>query len=80
MAREEVAGQLQGIKVSRTALIVSHLLYADDLMITWRANERNVRAVKKCLDTFFSWSRQEANLDKSCILFSKNLCQMAGSA
>ena len=74
IVREEDAGRIQGVKVSRTAPTISHLIYADDLMITCRANENNARAMKVCLDTYFVWSRQEANLGKSRILFSKNLC------
>lgn len=39
MVRKENANQINGIKVCRNASTVSHLLYADDLMITFQANK-----------------------------------------
>lgn len=68
-----MASQLQGIKVSITAFIVSHLLYADDLMITCGANERNARAVKKCLDTF-SHGRDKKLIWINLVFYSQKIC------
>lgn len=41
-------------------------------MLSCRADEENRQAISKSLEKFFIWSRQQANTDKSRILFSKN--------
>lgn len=45
--KEEENGKLQGIRICRGAPAVSHLLYADDILITYRANAENARAIEK---------------------------------
>lgn len=62
---------VQGIKVSRNAPAISHLLYADDLLLAGRVNVKSARAIWKCLTTFCSWSGQHVNREKSSILFSE---------
>lgn len=47
----------------------------DDLLIACPANNENVLAIKKCLEVYCGWSGQCPNLDKSSVLFSKNICQ-----
>lgn len=69
---EESYGRLHGIEVSWNAPAISHLMFADDLLVMCRANKDEVLAVKRTLDLFFGWSGQEANVNKSSILFSKN--------
>ncbi|KAL3631534.1 hypothetical protein CASFOL_024518 [Castilleja foliolosa] len=51
---------------------VSHLLYADDLVIYCRAKTDDALCIKKVLSCFNSWSSQSPNKDKSMIHFSKN--------
>lgn len=62
----------QGSSVSRGAPTITHLLYADDLLLASRENTENARALVKCLNYFCDWSGQQINTDKSSILFSKN--------
>nr|XP_048324647.1 secreted RxLR effector protein 78-like [Ziziphus jujuba var. spinosa] len=52
---------IQGIKIYRNAPVVSHLLYADDLLITYRANKENAKAILKCLKTYCNWLGQQIN-------------------
>lgn len=47
-------------------------MFADDLLVMCRARDEDAMAVKRSLDLFFSWSGQEANLNKYSILFFKN--------
>lgn len=68
--REEAQNNLHGIKISRGALALSHLMYADDLLLMSKANKREAQTINKCLDLFCEWSGQELNKDKSSILFS----------
>lgn len=72
LLKEENEGRLHGIKVSRNAPAISHLMFADDLLMMFKANKEEVLAFKRTLDMFFGWFGQEANVNKSSILFSKN--------
>lgn len=40
-------GGIQGIKICRDTPAISHLLYADDLLISCRANKENAHAILK---------------------------------
>jgi hypothetical protein len=68
-------GGLKGIRVCREAPSVSHLLFADDSLLLFEANERNSQTVRSILDTYEACSGQVINKDKSSILFSKNTKQ-----
>ena len=72
MFKEEECGRIHGIKISRNSPAVSHLLYVDDLMIAVRADEMEASTVNDCFKKYCMWSGQEANVEKSQILFSKN--------
>lgn len=71
MNREERKGNIHGIKVAKNAPAVSHLLYTDYLLVMSRANKKEAEAFKRCFNTYCNWSSQEANLEKSSVLFSK---------
>lgn len=51
---------------------ISHLLYANDLVLSCRVDEENRQAISRSLEKFFIWSGQQVNTNKSKILFSKN--------
>ncbi|KAG8388292.1 hypothetical protein BUALT_Bualt02G0110400 [Buddleja alternifolia] len=70
--RAESEGKIHGIIVARTAPVVSHLLYADDLNIFCRATKEEATEIKGILQMFESWSSQRANSSKSFIHFSRN--------
>lgn len=63
---------IQGIKICRGALSVSHLLFADDSLILMKANEANVTCLKNILALYEECSGQKINKEKSSIVFSKN--------
>ncbi|KAL0355303.1 UNVERIFIED_CONTAM: LINE-1 retrotransposable element O protein [Sesamum radiatum] len=73
LLHEEALGNIKGIKVCRNAPSISHLLYADDLTIFCRAEEKDAHTMRKCLDMFEQWSSQCANCHKSFIHFSSNV-------
>jgi hypothetical protein len=52
--KEELAGNIHGIKISRHSPLVSHLLYADDLMVFSRANSSEASSILNCLTKFSS--------------------------
>lgn len=63
---------IHGIKITRNAPAVSHLMYADDLLVMCRADAKEAAKIKTYFQSYFEWSGQEANITKSSILFSKN--------
>jgi hypothetical protein len=65
-------GSLQGIKVALLSPPISHLLFADDVMIFTRAKVQDANAILNCLSTYSKWSGQCINLSKSAVFFSKN--------
>jgi hypothetical protein len=70
--REENLGLLQGIKMARLCPPITHLLFADDVMIFARAKASEFEVILKCLNTYSSWSGQHINISKSTIFFSRN--------
>lgn len=52
---------------------MSHLMYADDLIIYSKANVMEARSVKDCLNLYSDWSGQRINWEKSEIHFSPNV-------
>jgi hypothetical protein len=56
IAREENLGLMHRIKIARTCPPISHLLFADDVIIFSRANMNEVGVVLNCLKTYSSWS------------------------
>lgn len=61
------------LSISRNGFSVSHLYFADDLMLFAGANTRQIREVLRCLDDFSKVSGLSINYDKSKVFFSPNL-------
>lgn len=59
--------------MSNNTPAIIHLLYADDLMLAGKANQRCAKAIWECFGKFCSWLGQKINKDKSNVLFSDNL-------
>lgn len=49
---EESQQNFKGIKIARTSPSISHLLYADDLVVYCRANSEDVLCIKTLLTNF----------------------------
>ncbi|KAF5475233.1 hypothetical protein F2P56_007063 [Juglans regia] len=52
---------------------ITHLLYADDVVIFANASKRSIRCLIGVLNDYERWSRQRVNKEKSTIFFSKKL-------
>ncbi|KAJ9558242.1 hypothetical protein OSB04_012856 [Centaurea solstitialis] len=65
-------GQIHGARICRRAPAISHLLFADDSFLFFRADILEARRVKQILQTFAAASGQAINFQKSGICFSKN--------
>jgi hypothetical protein len=64
-----------GIKVAPSAPTVSHLHFADDSLLFFKADGASARAVKDVLGIYCQASGQQINMDKSSIHFAKGCGQ-----
>jgi len=61
--------QLQAISICRQAPRISHLLFADDTMLMFRANGEQARKIKEVLKMYESSTSQLINPEKCLIMF-----------
>ncbi|KAF3438786.1 hypothetical protein FNV43_RR21551 [Rhamnella rubrinervis] len=71
LLREEREGNIHGIKISQNAPAISHLLYADDLLLACRALDQEAAFMMENFRRYCYWSGQEANMEKSSVYFTK---------
>uniref|UniRef100_A0A803QHZ7 Reverse transcriptase domain-containing protein n=1 Tax=Cannabis sativa TaxID=3483 RepID=A0A803QHZ7_CANSA len=74
IGKAEVDKKLKGIRVSRNATAISHLLYADDAIFYCQASEANATCLMEVFEKYEAWYGQRINKSKSGILFSPNTC------
>lgn len=64
---------IHGCRISASASEVTHLLFADDNFLFFRATREEVIKVKAILETYVASSGQAVNIQKSWIMFSSNI-------
>jgi len=67
------SSNLNGIKVAPSAPVVSHLLFADDSLLFFRANAENAQEINDVMNIYCRASGQQINMDKSSIHFAKGV-------
>ena len=67
------SGTIHGSQISPTAPIITHLLFADDSYLFFRANRTETEAIKSLLNQYEKSSGQAVNFMKSGIFFSSNV-------
>jgi hypothetical protein len=72
LLQQESHDLLKSIKIARNCTSVSHLLFADDLILFAKATSAEAITLKSCIDIYCRWSGQAINCSKSSIHFSKN--------
>ncbi|PKU83905.1 Putative ribonuclease H protein [Dendrobium catenatum] len=60
-----------GVQVARNTVSISHLLYADDILVFAEANRSNAHRIMNLLGDYCCWTGQKINCGKSAILFNK---------
>uniref|UniRef100_A0A803PQY8 Reverse transcriptase domain-containing protein n=1 Tax=Cannabis sativa TaxID=3483 RepID=A0A803PQY8_CANSA len=70
IARDQSLGKVNGIRIARNAPAISHLMFADDTILFYRANVEEAESLQNCMETYGSWSGQQCSKHKSGILFS----------
>ncbi|KAL0411982.1 UNVERIFIED_CONTAM: hypothetical protein Slati_3787900 [Sesamum latifolium] len=58
-------GRIQGVSIYRGAPSVSHFLFADDTLISFRASIRSTQTIREILEVYRRASGQEINFSKS---------------
>ncbi|CAL9010471.1 unnamed protein product [Prunus brigantina] len=63
------------VKSSQSGPAISHLFFADDLVLFAEASASQAKIMKSCLDLFCSASGQVVNFEKSAVFCSPNTCK-----
>ncbi|CAM8987641.1 unnamed protein product [Rhodiola kirilowii] len=66
-------GLLSGVKISRSAPGISHLFFADDAIMFFKANTEQAILIKNIIKDYERISGQKVNYDKSEVVFSPNI-------
>lgn len=66
-------GLYRGCRVSKSAPLVTHTMYADDVLLFGIATKEELQTVDRMLERYSRWSGQKLNKDKSGLLFSNNV-------
>jgi hypothetical protein len=69
-------GKWKAMRAGRHGPLISHLMFADDLLIFGQATTETMTAVREALDKFSDMSGHKVNNDKSAI-FSLEMCVLA---
>ena len=72
LKKEELQDHIKGVSVYRRAPPISHLLFADDGLIFYKANMSECNKVQKVLKDYEAASGQWMNREKTSLFFSKN--------
>lgn len=70
--RNQVRGLIHGYKIANSAPVVTHLFFADDSYLFFRATLDESTCIKECLNLYEKASGQQVNFHKSSIQFSHN--------
>lgn len=66
-------GHIEGCKISSRPLAMTHLLFADDNFLFFKATKEQTEVVKALLNQYERLSGQSINIQKSGIMFSANV-------
>ncbi|XP_019163454.1 PREDICTED: uncharacterized protein LOC109159798 [Ipomoea nil] len=72
LQQAEARGDIHGIRIARGAPSVSHLFFADDSLLFFRATSEEAQTIKDCLEMYSAASGQVINYEKSNAMFSSN--------
>lgn len=70
--RAEESNNIKGILFNRLGLMISHLMYADDLVLFFKADHDSCLFISRLLNGFCDKASLEINRDKSFLVFSPN--------
>ena len=62
---------INGVKASINGPAITHVMYADDIVLFSKATRRDATAINECIIKYCNWSGQKLNRSKSGFFFSK---------
>jgi hypothetical protein len=65
-------GGLSGVKASIGSPAITHVMYADDIVIFSKATRNEASNLNHCIEKYCKWSGQLVNRNKSGLFFSKH--------
>jgi hypothetical protein len=65
-------GEWRAMKAGKNGPVISHLMFADDLLLFGEATEHQMNCVMRILDVFCRLSGQQVSTEKTSIYFSRN--------
>ena len=72
LKRVEIGGNLRGVSLCPAGPCISHLLFADDSLIFYRASMSNCQTIQSILQIYENASGQNINRGKTNLFFSTN--------
>ncbi|KAF7802979.1 ribonuclease H [Senna tora] len=75
LIQAQTSKSIKGIKIARNAPIINHLMYADDILMFFRADRNTCNSVSTLLNKFGEMAGLSMNRQKSEIKFSPNISQ-----
>ncbi|GAA0152319.1 hypothetical protein LIER_10830 [Lithospermum erythrorhizon] len=66
-------GELYGLRMGNGLKPLSHLMFADDILLLSKASVEEAHTIKRILCLYEQWSRQRVSVQKSTIVFSPNV-------
>ncbi|XP_060969524.1 uncharacterized protein LOC133036798 [Cannabis sativa] len=73
LIKKENEGGLKGFKLARNGTPITHLMFADDIILFGEASAREARSLLDCLESYCHSSGQKINFLKSSVCFSKGV-------
>ena len=65
-------GGLSGVKASIGSPTITHVMYADDIVMFSKATRNEASNLNHCIEKYCKWSGQLVNRNKSGLYFSKH--------
>ncbi|XP_074326592.1 uncharacterized protein LOC141664534 [Apium graveolens] len=66
-------GSISGCRINRSAPAITHLLFADDSFLFFKATTLETKAIQEILSSYKRFSGQAVNFQKSAIFFNANV-------
>lgn len=77
--REESLSLISGIRVSKFSPSITHIFFADDSLVFFKATPKECSRVKNVLKTYEQATAQMINLENSVCMLSKNIQECKAS-
>lgn len=75
ISHNQDSGKIKGLSIAKNARPITHLLFADDSLMFCSTKDNNIKELHQILEDYQKASGQRINLDKSELMFSKNVDQ-----